>query len=72
MKKNVPRVFYHPGHVFHAIGIQNVQFWIFTFTKIELFVYLENDCKIAMIVGFHVKEKESGSGQVTQGPDRNA
>ncbi len=44
MEKNVPRVFYHPGHVFHAIGIQNVQSWIFTVTKLELFVYLENDC----------------------------
>ncbi len=24
-EKNVPCVFYHPGNVFHAIGIQNIQ-----------------------------------------------
>ena len=24
-EKNVPQVFYHSGHVFHAIGIQNIQ-----------------------------------------------
>ncbi len=24
-EKNVPQVFYHPGHVFHAIGFRTIQ-----------------------------------------------
>ena len=43
IKMYVPQMFYHRGHVFHAI--QNVQSWIFNFSKIKLFVCLENDCQ---------------------------
>ncbi len=41
MDKNVPQVFYHPGHVFHAIETFNIEISIFFFKK--LFVDLEND-----------------------------